>query len=174
MSSLAHRANTALASLRRAPFSGLLTEGARLADGVWFSLDQEQGDSDLMLETGGSALLTARLATRRAGRWCALNIDLGNDDLSGLEILGLACRSRAPVSTTARIAIRNFMPGGGHKDVLFAEHLVAFAQESTHCDLLWLSQTPLLRQPAAWRSLLVFLDPQGFDIAFQDLRLFTA
>ena len=169
-----HAANSALQALTSLQASGEIRSGERLVPGVWVDLDTGQGEAETALETGGASLLRVKLSPIKAGRWCTLNIDLGNQSAGDTALLGVAIRSRAPRSTTARLAVRSFLPGGGHHDSFFADYLVAFGEESTHCDVLWLAREPALQAVAEWRTLLLFLDPEGFDITFQDIRLFAA
>lgn len=105
--------------------------------------------------------------------------DIGDRAAAGApRLIGFACRARAPQTRTLRAAIRSFHPtafgDSGFTDTVFADHIVAFADDSTHCDLLWIDQHPALRTPADWRTLILFLDPQGFDILISDLRIFAA
>ena len=169
-----HAANSALQALIGLQTSGAIRSGERLVPGIWVDLDTGQGEAETTLRTGGGSLLRMTLSPVRTGRWCTLNIDLGNQSAGDTALLGVAIRSRAPRSTTARLAVRSFLPGGGHHDSFFADYLVAFGEESTHCDVLWLAREPALRAPADWRTLILFLDPEGFDVSFQDIRLFTA
>jgi len=173
MHSAVHAANSALAALAALEHNGPVPSGERLVPGLWVDLDTSGGAGDVMAESGGG-LLRLTLAPRKAGRWCTLNIDLGNTRRDGAALLGVAIRSRAPRSTTARLAVRSFLPGGGMHDSFFGDHLVAFGTESTHCDVLWLARDPVLQAEADWRTLLVFFDPEGFDISILDMRLFAA
>lgn len=173
MHSAVHAANSALAALAALEHNGPVPSGERLVPGLWVDLDTSGGAGDVMAESGGG-LLRLTLAPRKAGRWCTLNIDLGNTRRDGAALLGVAIRSRAPRSTTARLAVRSFLPGGGMHDSFFGDHLVAFGTESTHCDVLWLAHEPVLRAEADWRTLLLFFDPEGFDISILDMRLFAA
>jgi len=166
-------ANVSLQSLRKGGVTGAISSGERIAPGVWIDMDIEQGAAETYVETGGTALLKARLKPSAPGRWCTLNIDLGDQVPGDTALLGIAVRSRAPQSTTARVAVRSFMPGGGHTDSYFPDYLVSFAEESTHCDVLWLAHQPELQAQANWRTLMIFLDPAGFDIQFPDIRLFA-
>jgi len=169
-----HAANASLRTLRDIGTRGPVSSGERIVPGVWIDLDTQQGAAETHFETGATALLHLRLKPSKPGRWCTLNIDLGNRDLGDAAMLGLAVRSRAPQSTTARVAVRSFLPGGGHSDSFLADYLVSFSEESTHCDVLWLARQPELLARAEWRTLIVFLDPEGFDIQFLDMRLFAA
>ena len=173
MHAAVHAANSALAALATLVRSGPAPSGERLVPGIWVDLDPSGGAGDVMAKTGGG-LLKLTLAPRTAGRWCTLNIDLGNAPPDGAALLGVALRSRAPQSTTARLAVRSFLPGGGMHDSFFGDHLGAVGTESTHCDVLWLAHDPVLQADADWRTLLLFFDPEGFDISLMDMRLFAA
>lgn len=173
MHAAVHAANSALAALAALDRDGPVPSGERLVPGLWVDLDTSAGTGDVMAGTGGG-LLTLALAPRKAGRWCTLNIDLGSAPGEGAALLGVAIRSRAPHSTTARLAVRSFLPGGGMHDSFFGDYLVAFGTESTHCDVLWLARDPVLQAEADWRTLIVFFDPEGFDISLMDMRLFAA
>jgi len=169
-----HAASSALQSLTSLQTGDAIRSGARLVPGVWVDLDTEQGAAESTVETGGAVLMRLRLDPVKVGRWCTLNIDLGNQDAGDTALLGVAIRSRAPQSTTARLAVRSFLPDGGYQDSFFSDYLVAFNEESTHCDVLWLAREPVLQARADWRTLMLFLDPEGFDISFLDIRLFAA
>ncbi len=167
-------ANVSLETLRKSATKGTISSGERIAPGVWIDMDTDGGVAETHLETGAGALLHTRVTPSKPGRWCTFNIDLGNQGWSEDALFGVAIRSRAPRSTTARLAVRSFLPGGGHKDSFFSDYLVSFSEESTHCDVLWLAREPDLLARADWRTLIIFLDPEGFDIRFLDIRLFTA
>ena len=137
-------------------------------------MDADQGVAETHFQTGGTALLQMRLEPSQPGLWCTLNIDLGNQEPGDTALLGVAVRSRAPQSTTARVAVRSFMPGGGHTDTFFSDYLVSSAEECTHRNVLWLARQPELLAKADWRTLMVFLDPGGFDIQVLDMRRFAA
>ncbi|WP_333829059.1 hypothetical protein [Pararhodobacter sp.] len=173
MTDVVSAATSSLHALRNTRSGGVIRSGERIAPGVWIDLDSE-GAAQTAFEAGGAALLQMRLEPSGVGRWCTLNIDLGRHNPGDTALLGVAIRSRAPRSTTARLAVRSFLPGGGHEDSFFPDYLVAFGEESTHCDVLWLAREPALQAPAEWRTLMLFLDPEGFDIAFLDIRLFAA
>lgn len=174
MIAAAHAANANLQTLASQRSGGAIKSGARLAPGVWIDLDTEQGSAQTTVQTGGAALVQMGVHPEKAGRWCTLNIDLGNPLPGDAALVGVAIRCRAPRSTTARLAVRSFLPGGKTHDSFFPDYMVAFGEESTHCDVLWLARDPVLSAPADWRTLILFLDPEGFDISFLDIRLFAA
>lgn len=181
MHRITEHANTALNQLFRLSSDGPLEDARRLVPGIWFSIDSRDAPVTGHVSTTGGMLLNARLMpppAQAARRWCTLNIDLGAAGPEGLALLGFACRARARQATTLRAAVRSFRAAGsgasGFEDAFFPDLMVAFADDSTHCDLLWVDNHPALRAPAEWRTLMLFLDPAGFDIVLSDLRVFAA
>jgi len=198
MHRITEHANTALDQLCRLRSTGPLEDARRLVPGIWFSIDSHDAPVTGQVSTTEGMLLNARMHTpaQATRRWCTLNIDLGAIDPGNIDpgkgsrgegdsaaskaprLIGFACRTRAPQTRTLRAAIRSFHPtafgDSGFADTAFPDHIVAFADDSTHCDLLWIDQHPALRTPAHWRTLILFLDPEGFDILISDLRIFAA
>ncbi len=87
-------------------------------------------------------------------------------------LLGLACRSTAPASTTFRPCLRTGA-AEGFSDLFFRKTAIAYAEPSLHLDALLSESHPDLTLPAPWRELVLFFRPETGAIDLQDLRLFT-
>jgi len=87
-------------------------------------------------------------------------------------LLGLACRSTAPASTTFRPCLRNGT-AEGFSDLFFRKTAIAYAEPSLHLDALLTEAHPDLTLAAPWRELVLFFRPETGAIDLQDLRLFT-
>lgn len=166
-------ANLALARVRASADILPLSGRTELSRGVWFSLDTEGADVQASCDLSGPGLLTLAVTAPRPGRWCTLNIDLGPGDLSLHRAVGFAIRLRAPRSTTLRPCLRSFR-GGGFQDIDFPVTVTAFAEDSTHTDVLWTAPNPGLTLAADWRSLLFFFEPGDLRVTISDLAILTA
>lgn len=169
---LADAART-LAQLRALQGGGLLRDGGELVPGMFLSIDREQGEVAARFDSAPGLMCQLSVEVTAPGRWLTLNLALGNADLSGLEVIGFWCRTRAPQVVTARAAIRTGL-GEGFEDVPFTRHLVAFGDTSTHVDMLQLADFPVLRAEAAWRNLMLGFEPESFALTIEDLRLLAA
>lgn len=165
--------NTALSQMGIAAGSRALVSGEKLAPGIWFDMDAKMADHTASIAKPAQGLVAVSLKVRQPGRWFTLNIDLGDDDLAQLRLIGFALRSQARKTLLSRVCIRNFI-ADGFEDVFFPLDLVSFGDESSHADVLWLADHPVLQRPAKWRTLIVFLDPEGVEITLADMRLFVA
>lgn len=173
METPADHANNNLNQLHALSGEGAVVSGERLVPGLWFDIDPDAGGVDARYTATEGGFLTLRSTAETPGRWFTLNIDLGAGDLGACRLLGYAARSRAPRSLTLRACVRSFR-SGRFEDVFFPQYLVSFGEDSSHSDVLWIADYHLLSQPADWRTLLLFLDPAGFEITLSDLRVFAA
>lgn len=165
--------NSTLATLRlldrpAAP----LASGAHLVPGVFMDFDPE-ARIEAEVESRPGSLFSARFTVEGEARWMALHIRLDADfDLSGRMMLGLACRSTAPESTTFRPCLRTGA-AEGFTDIFFRKTAIAYAEPSLHLDALLTEAHPDLARTAPWRELILFFRPETGAIDLQDLRLFT-
>lgn len=164
--------NTTLATLRALDRpAARLAPGDPLVPGVFMDFDPEARIT-AEVESRPGRLFSARFTVTGPARWMALHIKLGDIDLSDRMLLGLACRSAAPESTTFRPCMRNGA-AGGFTDLFFRKTAIAYAEPSLHLDALMIEEHPDLAIAAPWRELVLFFRPETGAIDLQDLRLFT-
>lgn len=164
--------NSTLATLRALDRAAApLAPGEPLVPGVFMDFDPE-ARIEAEVESRPGALLSARFTVEGEARWMALHVQLGEIDLSDRMLLGLACRSTAPASTTFRPCLRTGA-AEGFSDLFFRKTAIAYAEPSLHLDALLSESHPDLTLPAPWRELVLFFRPETGAIDLQDLRLFT-
>lgn len=150
--------------------NGAVADGVVPGLGTFFSIDPE-GDFDGTYDTGGGAVLTLKCTVRRAPRWMALHAPLGGVDLGRSSVFGVVCKTSAPRAVTFRVALRSAAPGGA-VDAFFPKHVVAYAEESTHVDILKLAGRDDVPATADWRDLILFFGPETSALTVQDFRVF--
>ncbi|MFT3691457.1 hypothetical protein [Paenirhodobacter sp.] len=164
--------NHAIASLRSLSVDMPLTDGARIAPGVFLSVDSETGGQVAgNVVTGGDGLLRLSYTIDKRPRWLALHVAMGGVDLSQASVFGVVCKSRAPEAATFRICLRS-ATADGFTDTFLPKHVVAFAADSTHLDLLRLEGHPDVPARAAWRELILFFQTTSATFDIRDLRVF--
>lgn len=173
MPSIVDSANVALAELRGRDEAGPLVSGERLVPGIWFHMDTSRDGHEARFSLPAGGLVDVSLRAEAPVGWCTLNLALGEGDAAALRMIGFAARARAPQTTVARACVRSFR-GGAFQDVFFPQDLVAFAEESSHSDVLWTAEHPPLLAPADRRLFLIFFDAAGFEISLTELCLFGA
>lgn len=148
-----------------------LASGEEIVPGVFMAFDPDAPTSaDVQSEPG--KLISAKFKVEGAARWLGLHVKLGDMDLSRSMIFGIACRSKAPSSTTFRPCLRSGGPNG-FKDTFFKKVAIAYAEESLHLDALQIDQHADLMTSAEWRELILFIRPESGELEINDLRLFT-
>lgn len=163
--------NSTLAALRQLDRPAApLVPGEHLVPGVFMDLDPE-ARIKAEVESRPGTLLSARFTVQGEARWLALHVQLGDIDLSDRMILGLACRSTAPESTTFRLCLRNGT-AEGFSDIFFRKTAIAYAEPSLHLDALMIEAHPDLNMASPWRELVLFFRPETGVIELQDMRLF--
>ena len=163
--------NSILATLRQLDRPAApLGPGEHMVPGVFMDVDPEARIISEVESRPGS-LLSARFTVESEARWLALHVELGDIDLSDRMILGLACRSKAPESTTFRPCLRNGT-ADGFSDIFFRKTAIAYAEPSLHLDALMIEAHPDLNIAAPWRELVLFFRPETSEVELQDLRLF--
>lgn len=158
----------ALAALRGLDFAGPAQNGQHVVPGIFFSLDPEAGHTVELASRPGE-LMTIRLGVERPGRWLTLNLDIGGADFSGCKIVGFACKSDAPLTTTCRVSVRSGTVDG-HRDAFFPKTVVSYPKTALHLDVLDLDANPDIPARAPWRELVVFFEIATAEIALRDFR----
>lgn len=162
-----------LQSLQACETSGKISDPTtRIIEGIQLSSDPEARVAGEFSSPVGE-ILRLKAAPRGGthARWQALHVTLGPADISGAGALGVMIRSRAPSSMTTRICLRSGREGG-FVDHFLPKTLISFAQDSTHLDVIELSQAPDLPRQADWRDLILFFRPGPVELELRDLRLF--
>ena len=158
-----------LAALRGLEHEGRAESGHHLVPGVFFSLDPQSGNH-VDIESHPGELMVMRLGVDQPGRWLTLNMGIGGADFSACKIVGFACKSDAPVTTTFKVCIRSGTDEG-HRDVFFGKTVVSYPKTSLHLDVLELEANPDIPARAPWRELVVFFEIAPAEIALRDFRL---
>lgn len=170
------QANHALAVLRAMSFDrDLVPRRPRepqesLVPGIFLSWDPE-GDIRAHGKSRPGSLLDLNLTVARPGRWLALHVALGPVDLTGIQAVGLICRSVSPHATTFQPCLRSGLTEGGFTDQFFRKRVLAHSEPGLYLDAL-LPGMDNLPRTAPWRELVLFLRPETGRIDLQDLRLF--
>lgn len=162
--------NHTIALMRAAPKGGRILDGARPAPQAFFSVDP-RGEVEGNFTTGGGNVIGLKYAVRKAPDWLALHLVLGGVDLSDGAVFGVVCKSRAAEATTVRLCLRSARVDG-FVDAFFDKHLVAFAEASTHLDLLRIPARDDIPGQAGWRELILFFQPAPAELEIEDLRVF--
>ena len=157
-----------LATLRGLDFAGPAPDGFHVVPGIFFSLDPEAG-STVQIESRPGELMTIRLGADRPGRWLTLNLGIGGADFSGCKIVGFACKSDAPMTSTFRVSVRSGT-AEGHRDDFFPKTVVSYPKTALHLDVLDLEANPAFPARAPWRELVVFFEVATAEIALRDFR----
>lgn len=157
-----------LAALRGLDFAGPAENGQHLVPGIFFSLDPEAGNTVQIASRPGE-LMTIRLGVDRPGRWLTLNLGIGGADLSGCKIVGFACKSDAPLTSTCRVSVRSGT-ADGYRDAFFPKTVVSYPKTSLHLDVMELEVNPDIPPRAPWRELVVFFEIATAEIALRDFR----
>ncbi|MCB1390322.1 MAG: hypothetical protein KDK12_14450 [Rhodobacteraceae bacterium] len=166
--------NEALEALRGVDHDAPVESGKRLVPGVWFDIDGEAAGAGARARTGEGSLLRVTLDAPGPAtpRWFTLNIDLGDDDLSGRRLIGLGARLRSMERTLlVRVAVRSFFDEG-YEDSNFQDYLIAHEVAARQTTSLWVDQGDALKKPAKWRTLLMFFETESFSLEIGDLAIF--
>lgn len=156
--------------LRTTRSSGILTEGASLAPGAFMSVDAEAKLSG-QFKTGEGAVLNLSYEVQKPPRWLAMHLQLGPLPLSEASVFGVVCKSQALQAATFRICLRSGI-AGGFVDAFFDKHVVAYADQSTHIDLMRLESRSDVPTEAPWRDLILFFQTRSAQLTVKDLRVF--
>lgn len=156
--------------LRSTAGTGSLVEGAPLAPGAFLSVDQEAKLSG-QFKTGEGAVLNLAYEVQKPPRWLAMHLQMGSLPLNETSVFGVVCKSQAPQAATFRICLRSGI-AGGFVDAFFDKHVVAYADQSTHVDLLRLESRSDVPAEAPWRELILFFQTRSAQITVRDLRVF--
>lgn len=162
--------NHKFALMRAAVGNGALADGVVPSLGTFFSVDPE-ADLDGSYSTGNGSVLDLAYTVRRAPRWLALHLPLGGIDLGGASVFGVVCKSSAPRAVTFRVALRSAVHGGA-VDAFLPKHVVAYAEESTHADILKVPGREDVPPSAEWRDLILFFSPETSALTLRDFRVF--
>lgn len=164
--------NALLAQLRHLDRAAApLASGEHLLPGLYFATDPE-AKTRITLESTRGRLFSAKFQVNGRARWLGLHLKLDGTDLGGRMIIGLCIRSQAPHSNTFRTCLRNGRDDG-FDDIFFRKTVVAHAEPSLHLDALLIEDHPRLANPAPWRELVLFFQPESGQVEVQDLRLFV-
>ena len=142
-----------------------------LVPGLFFDTDPEAPTTVTVTSRPGE-LLKAEFDIAGKARWLGMHINLTDCPLDGKMLLGVAIRSKAPLSQTFRLCLRNGREGG-FDDIFFRKTAIAYTEPSLHLDALSLADHPGLAAPAPWRELILFFRPENGAIDLQDLRVFA-
>lgn len=161
--------NHTISLLRTVKKNEALTDGLRLTPHTLLSIDP-QGKLDGKITTADGSVFKLRYTVQQKTRWIALHFGLGALDLTDRTVFGVVCKSRAPMAATFQPCLRSGRPEG-FVDAHLPKHAVAYAQTSTHVDLLKLDGSKAPAQ-APWRDLVLFFQTTSAEFDIQDLRVF--
>ncbi len=165
------QANHSLAILRAMECKGdAVKADARFAPGIYLSMDPE-GDTKVRLTSRPGMLADLQFTTKRPGGWLSLNIELGAFDLTGRDVIGFMCKSRAEDTITFRACLRSGTEGG-FQDAFFGKRVISYDTPSTHADLIKLDEREDIPATAPWRELLLFFPTDLRQLSLTDLSLF--
>lgn len=155
--------------LRSLPVRGAIEDGAQISAGAFIAVDPK-GRVTGSYSTGSGSVIRMNYQVAQPVRWVTLNLPLGGVDFTSRTIFGVVCKSRAQQATTFRLCLRSATPDG-FVDTFLDKHVVAFAQSSTHIDLVQLVKRDVPLQ-AEWRQFLLFFPLTDADLEIEDLRVF--
>ena len=164
------QANHSLAILRAMECDETVAPDARFAPGIFLSMDPES-DTQAQVVSRPGMLADIRFTTTRPGQWLSLNIELGAFDLTGRDVIGFMCKSRAEDTITFRACLRSGAEGG-FQDAFFGKRVISYDTPSTHADLIKLDARDDIPATAPWRELLLFFPPDLRQLSLTDLSLF--
>jgi hypothetical protein len=159
----------ALANLRGLEYKGAAANTQHIVPGIFFSLDPEATNT-VHIDSRPGELMNIRLGVDRPGRWLTLNLGVGTADFTGCKIIGFACKSDAPATTTFRVSVRSGSESG-HRDVFFPKTVVSYPKTSLHLDVLELDNNRDIPAQAMWRELVIFFQRENLEVALRDFRL---
>lgn len=162
--------NHTLAVLRSQKNTQKLADGVSPVPGLFFMIDHA-GEVDGQCVTGGGSLLRLDYTIGNRPRWLALHVQFGEADLTAATLLGIVCKSMATEAAIFRICLRSSTPDG-FVDTFMPKHVVSFAEESTHIDLLRLDGNADVPAQAKWRELILFFQTTTAIFDIRDLRVF--
>jgi hypothetical protein len=157
-----------LASLRELEFAGPAANAEHLVPGIYFSLDPQASNSVTVASQPGE-LMKVQFGVVQPGRWLTLNMVIGRADLSTCKIIGFACKSDSPLTTTFRVCVRSGVEGG-HRDMFFAKTVVSYPKTALHLDVLEIEGNPDIPARAPWRELVIFFDVATAEVNLRDFR----
>lgn len=165
---LANASHT-LAMLRASTLTTKAQARTDLAPGAYLSMDPGSDTKGQVISRPGD-LLELELTGSCPGQWLSFNIELGQVDLSRVNVLALMCKSQAAHTLTYRVSLRSGIEGG-FVDAFFQKRGIAYDQASVHADVLKLSERTDVPTTAPWRELLVFLPPETQQLNLLDIAL---
>jgi len=101
----------------------------------------------------------------------ALHLRLATTDLSGLDWLGITCRSAARGHAMVRPCLRSGL-AKGFTDSFFDRHLLSAETPRNFTDALHVPTRRDIPEQAPWRELVLFLPEAGCVWHLHDLRIF--
>lgn len=168
------QARFVLQSLKTYEGAGKIERGkTHVMDGVFFSNDPNAEVQGKFVSRKSEMLsLCMKPVSASPPRWQALHLQLGELNLTGALLFGVAIKSQAPSSTTARLCLRS---GQDREflDTFLTKTLVSFSEPSVHLDVIEIDKTPDLPRKANWRDLILFFRVGEVELDLQDIRLFV-
>ena len=164
--------NHALALLRAGSVDQPVQAEVALVPGITFTTDPNATLRGRLLSAPG-ALLSLHLDPQDNPRWISLVLDMGVVDLTGPQWLGVVCAVQSPRATTFRVLLRTTIDGG-HVDSYFRKTVVAYAEPTTHTDVLDVTRDATVPRAAARRELILLFEHIAQDLHILNMGVFVA
>ncbi len=165
-------ANHALARLRATTLDLPVAAEVPLVPGITFTTDPNAPPRGRLVSTPG-ALLSLHLDPQDNPRWISLALDLGVSGLPSEQWLGVVCAVQSPRAITFRILLRTTLDGTP-VDSYFRKTVVAYAEPTTHTDVLDLTRDATVPRGPARREVILLFEHMAQDLHLLNLGLFVA
>lgn len=160
-----------LPALRAATLAGPAANNARLAEGVYLSWDEDEGEVALDLSHSAGSLLRIDGTVARRPRWLSLNLDLGSGRLAPGDALALVTDAEADAALSLPLAIRA-RTGDRLSDTTWQTPLAVGPGRRVSALFQHLAPDDAPADAAPFRTLILNLPKTDFRLAIHDLRLF--
>lgn len=164
--------NHSLALLRALSVDLAVQPDLRLVPGITFTTDPEATLRGRLVSPPG-AVLSLHLDPQDNPRWISLVMDMGVVDLTAPQWLGVVAAVQSPRSVTFRVLLRSTIDGG-HVDSYFRKTVVAYAEPTTHTDVLDVTRDQTVPRAATRRELILLFEHLPQDLHILNFGVFVA
>lgn len=161
-----------VSELRQKTLGGQVVNNAHLAEGIYFSWDDDNARIALDMSSGPQELLSVKGTVEGAPQWFSLNITLGQDRLQAGDVLGLVIEAETATRLTGMPFLRSAWPDGGYVDTLLQDHLDLAAGHHVQVLLHTVKAEEALTGDA-FLTLVLPLPAANIELSLRDIRLFV-
>lgn len=161
-----------IADLRQATLNGMAVNNAPLAEGIYFSWDDEHANIALTLEATQQELFSAKGTVEGTPEWFSLNITLGQDRLEAGDVLGVVIEAETAAKLTGDPFVRSAWPDGGYVDTEMQDTLDLAAGHHIQVLLHTVKADEALTSDA-YLTLVLPLPHTDIEVSIKDIRIFV-